>query len=147
MTEIRETIGVCAGASTLTFVHTKKENSEIKITGIESVSHHGNPKKILKEYFKNNPTEGKSVLFTGRKFKDLINGSSVPEPAAIENAFKHLGLTGKYDTIASLGGGNFIIYSLDDKGSVKTVFTGNKCASGTGEFFLQHLRGDVDSRR
>lgn len=139
MTEINDTIGVCAGASTLTFVHTRKENSEIKIIGVESVSHHGNPKKVLNDYFQNHNTGGISVLFTGRKFKDLINGSSVPEPEAIETAFKHLGLNGKYDTIASLGGENFIIYSLDKKGSVKTVFTGNKCASGTGEFFLQQI--------
>lgn len=139
MTEIKETIGICAGASTLTFVHTKKENSEVKISGVSSVSHHGNPKKVLKEYFRNISTEGISVLLTGRKLKDLINGSSIPEPAAIETAFKHLGYTGKYDTIASLGGENFIIYSLDKKGSVKTVFTGNKCASGTGEFFLQQI--------
>jgi predicted CoA-substrate-specific enzyme activase len=139
MTEIRETIGVCAGASTLTFVHTVKENSEIIIRGVYSVSHHGNPKKEFKEYFRKNNPEGKSVLFTGRKFKNIINGSSVPEPEAIEAAFRHLGLDGKYDTIASLGGENFIIYSLDKKGSVKTVFTGNKCASGTGEFFLQQI--------
>jgi activator of 2-hydroxyglutaryl-CoA dehydratase len=139
MTEIKETIGICAGASTLTFVHTRKENSEINIKEVESFTHHGNPKKVLKEYFQNHNAVGKSVLFTGRKFKDIINGFSIPEPEAIETAFKHLGLNGKYDTIASLGGENFIIYSLDNKGSVKTVFTGNKCASGTGEFFLQQI--------
>ncbi|MCG8568844.1 MAG: acyl-CoA dehydratase activase [Spirochaetes bacterium] len=32
-----------------------------------------------------------------------------------------------------------IVYELSDKGKIYNVYTGNKCASGTGEFFLQQL--------
>ena len=33
-----------------------------------------------------------------------------------------------------------MVYALNRSGSIANVITGNKCASGTGEFFLQQLR-------
>ena len=33
-----------------------------------------------------------------------------------------------------------MVYALDRSGRIANVITGNKCASGTGEFFLQQLR-------
>ena len=33
-----------------------------------------------------------------------------------------------------------MVYALNSSGSIANVITGNKCASGTGEFFLQQLR-------
>ncbi len=33
-----------------------------------------------------------------------------------------------------------MVYILDKDGKISTVKTGNKCASGTGEFFLQQIR-------
>ena len=33
-----------------------------------------------------------------------------------------------------------MVYALDRSGRITNVITGNKCASGTGEFFLQQLR-------
>ena len=44
------------------------------------------------------------------------------------------------DVIVSAGGETFIAYKLDSKGRIVNVFTGNKCASGTGEFFLQQIK-------
>jgi hypothetical protein len=35
---------------------------------------------------------------------------------------------------------NFIVYQLDKKNKILKVTTGNKCASGTGEFFLQQIK-------
>jgi len=132
-------IGVCIGASTISFVKAKKGGNLITIINVESLEHHGNPKKVLSDYFKKLETENFSVVFTGRKFKNIINGFSIPEPEAIETALKYLKLDGKFDVIASLGGENFIVYTLNKNGSILTVFTGNKCASGTGEFFLQQI--------
>ena len=37
-------------------------------------------------------------------------------------------------------GETFMVYVLDRSGRIANVVTGNKCASGTGEFFLQQLR-------
>ncbi len=42
--------------------------------------------------------------------------------------------------IVSAGGETFMAYTLNGNGQVSNVVTGNKCASGTGEFFLQQLR-------
>ncbi len=46
----------------------------------------------------------------------------------------------KCRAIVSLGGETLMVYVLDDQGRIKDIHTGNKCASGTGEFFLQQLR-------
>ena len=45
----------------------------------------------------------------------------------------------------SLGGENFVVYTIDENGKIITSFSGNKCASGTGEFFKQQL-GRMDLR-
>jgi hypothetical protein len=45
----------------------------------------------------------------------------------------------------SLGGEDLVVYLLDGRGRVQTTIAGNKCASGTGEFFRQQL-GRMDLR-
>jgi activator of 2-hydroxyglutaryl-CoA dehydratase len=40
----------------------------------------------------------------------------------------------------SAGGESFIVYQMDAKGKVSRISSGNKCASGTGEFFMQQIR-------
>jgi len=45
----------------------------------------------------------------------------------------------EYVALLSLGSENFILYELGEGGTVAGVRTGNKCASGTGEFFLQQI--------
>ncbi len=47
---------------------------------------------------------------------------------------------GPCPAVVSAGGETFMVYALDRFGKIANVFTGNKCASGTGEFFLQQLR-------
>jgi len=42
--------------------------------------------------------------------------------------------------VVSAGGENFLVYILGKDGKIWAVRTGNKCASGTGEFFLQQIR-------
>ncbi|MDX9724042.1 MAG: BadF/BadG/BcrA/BcrD ATPase family protein, partial [Myxococcota bacterium] len=41
--------------------------------------------------------------------------------------------------VVSLGGEDLVAYSLDDRLHISSVVAGNKCASGTGEFFRQQL--------
>ena len=48
--------------------------------------------------------------------------------------------TGPADCIVSAGGETFMAYELDARGMIVNVLTGNKCASGTGEFFLQQIK-------
>jgi len=137
---IYKSLGICIGASTISFVKAQKTDDQVAVVAHESIIHHGDPKHILIEYFNHPENYGYSVVVTGRKFKHLLNTCSVAEPEAIEEALKYLDLAGKYDVVASLGGENFLIYYLNPQGEIASVITGNKCASGTGEFFLQQIR-------
>ena len=134
----KTSLGICIGASTISYVKSQKHNSTIEIISSNSFLHEGNPKEFLTDFFSRENLNEVSVVVTGRKFKELINTHSVAEPKAIEAAIKFLKLN-DYDCIASLGGENFIIYYLDNNGKIENVITGNKCASGTGEFFLQQI--------
>ena len=131
-------LGICIGASTISFVKMAKDIGG-NIISVKQYSHEGNPKSLLKKFFEENNYERYSVVVTGRKFKNLINAFVIPEPKAIENSLKYLGYTGKKMAIASLGAENFMVYCVNERGTLENVMTGNKCASGTGEFFLQQI--------
>lgn len=131
-------VGICIGSATVSVVR-MSGGILPKILSVEQFSHEGNPKEHLKKYFKGKSFKNYSVVVTGRKFKNLINAASVPEPKCIENALRFTGLSGQKLAIASLGAENFMVYSVNEKGSLENVMTGNKCASGTGEFFLQQI--------
>lgn len=140
MSTKNKSLGICVGASTITIVELAKNNfNNCEIKRIISKPHNGTPKQVLFDELRNFNLKEYKTAVTGRKFKNLVNCTSLPEPEAIEYTLRYLELNGKYDTIASLGGENFIIYSIDKRGKIKTVYTGNKCASGTGEFFLQQI--------
>ena len=137
---IKASVGICIGASSISIVRAQLYAESIQITDVRTVSHEGNPRKVLEDYFSQNDLTGISVVVTGRKFKNLINAVSISEPEAIEETLSYLKLNGKYKAIASLGGENFIVYCLNNTGGIDKVLSGNKCASGTGEFFLQQIR-------
>jgi len=137
---IKASVGICIGASSISIVRAGQDTESIHITDVKTITHEGNPRKVLEEYFTNNDLSGISVTVTGRKFRNLINAHSISEPEAIEESLAYLKLTGKYNAIASLGGENFIIYCINNNGGIDKVLSGNKCASGTGEFFLQQIR-------
>jgi len=67
----------------------------------------------------------------------LIKLPSISEPEAIEWA--HSFLKEKYGEAAYIsctGGEIFTTYQIDSSDKIINILTGNKCASGTGEFFL-----------
>lgn len=136
-----KSLGICVGASTIKVVELIKENNEI-LPGKSFVrNHESNPRSALNDILEIfNIADYDYVCMTGRKFKGLVNIPSITEPEATEHAIKHLGLGIKYNAVASLGAENFLVYILNDKNEISTVETGNKCASGTGEFFLQQIR-------
>ncbi len=137
---IKASVGICIGASSISIVQAQQSAESIQITDVRTISHEGNPRKVLEDYFSKNYLSGISVVVTGRKFRNLINVFSISEPEAIEESFSYLELNGKFRAIASLGGENFIVYCINDNGGIEKVLSGNKCASGTGEFFLQQIR-------
>ncbi len=59
----------------------------------------------------------------------------------METALKKIYKEGEFpDLLISSGGETQFVYMIDKKGHINAVHSGNKCASGTGEFFLQQVR-------
>ncbi|MDP1727055.1 MAG: acyl-CoA dehydratase activase [Bacteroidota bacterium] len=129
-------LGICIGASSVSMVELEKTNELLKVLSYKTQAHHGNPKQIVEEIFSGNTPD--KIVVTGRKFRNLLNITSIPEPEAVELAADYLQLD--TDIIISAGGENFIIYLLDKNRKISKCMTGNKCASGTGEFFLQQIK-------
>lgn len=134
-------LGICIGASTLSAICIMKDgNGKIHKTSINVKPHNGNPREALQEILLSENGYDK-VAVTGRKFRHAINLSSISEPEAVESALFYLhGNQRKLDAVVSAGGESFMVYVLGKDGRICSVQTGNKCASGTGEFFLQQLR-------
>ena len=121
-------------------------SSNVKVTMLEGNNvlwsevepHEGNflqtLKKILSSH--NIPADIKS-LATGTEGRHLLNINSVIEPLCIEEALQHLQY--EINAIVSLGGEDLVVYTIDKNNRIITSFSGNKCASGTGEFFKQQL--------
>ena len=82
------------------------------------------------------PTDIK-VLATGTEGRHLLNINSVIEPLCIEEVLQKL--NHQIDALVSLGGEDLVVYTIDKNNKIITSFSGNKCASGTGEFFKQQL--------
>ena len=135
-------LGICAGASTITSVNLEKNGQGFIIKDIHSKPHEGNPRAVISQLLsKIDPEKFDSIAVTGRRFKELINLETISEPQAVEIALQFVNKEQKpYNAIISAGGETFMVYQLDKTGKISKVFTGNKCASGTGEFFIQQTR-------
>ena len=138
-----ESLGICIGASSVSEVWLNATSGKIYLTNANVTPHHGNPKEIINKIFSSRSIEAAAV--TGRSLRTILNLTSISEPEAIEIAIENLNY--KTDIVISVGGENFIVYELDSEGRVSKPYTGNKCSSGTGEFFLQQIKRmnlDVD---
>ncbi len=88
------------------------------------------------------PLEMLRGLLGGEKFRDAAafgvcgQGGHLSEAAAIQRALA--GLAGVFDAVVSLGGESFLVY-LIDAGRIAHVLSHNKCAAGSGEFFIQQI--------
>ena len=137
---MKKSLGICIGASSIKIVSID-ENYKIQDKIIKN--HECNPRKALKETLKDiNLDDYSYVSLTGRKFKELLNLPQITEPEATEYALHNFLKNNKtkFNALISLGSENFILYVLNEQGNIINVQTGNKCASGTGEFFLQQTR-------
>ncbi len=138
-----KSLGLCTGASTLSVVELLKDNNDKISLGNTFVKpHNGNPQEALLAILKNLDLEQYSrIAVTGRKFSRYINLSSITEPEAVETALSWLYGNGtRFNAIVSAGGETFMVYVLGKDGRISSIQAGNKCASGTGEFFLQQIR-------
>ncbi|MBN2441561.1 MAG: hypothetical protein JXJ04_09440 [Spirochaetales bacterium] len=133
--------GICLGASTISAVELLHSNGEYKIGRVVIKPHEGNPKDEFARVIKDLHVEKSPVLITGRKFREFVTLPSITEPEAVEYALEYI-TKGKesYDAVVSAGGETFMVYRLDHNRKIAGISTGNKCASGTGEFFLQQIK-------
>jgi predicted CoA-substrate-specific enzyme activase len=83
------------------------------------------------------------AIVTGGAGRHRLDVTGVIASSAIEAALDALRLRPR--AVVSLGGEDLVVYLLDGRGRVQTTIAGNKCASGTGEFFRQQL-GRMDLR-
>lgn len=129
--------GVCLGASRISTVTIEEKQGQIAILTHEVLSHEGN----VADTFRKLTGQPEKIAVTGRKCRNMVRLSTIPEAEAVEHAYQVL--KAKYpgcDTIVSAGGETFMVYQMDSRGKIINAFTGNKCACGTGEFFLQQLK-------
>jgi len=94
------------------------------------VPHQGRPMEALAELLLEKEFSG--AAYYG------VSGSRghITEVAAIERALA--GTPGDFNAVASLGGESFLVYLLTD-GRIANVLSHNKCAAGSGEFFVQQI--------
>lgn len=150
----RRGLGICLGASNVKLAVLSEENGSVQVESVEVHNHESNPRAVFTKLLSTiDPTTFDTIGLTGRKFRDMVALPSITEPEAVEYALAHVRTIDKdhakhYAAVASLGAENFVVYVLDREGNVASVETGNKCASGTGEFFLQQIgRMDIDTDR
>ncbi|MFH0920971.1 MAG: acyl-CoA dehydratase activase, partial [Fibrobacterota bacterium] len=67
-----------------------------------------------------------------------LNLKGVIEAVAIQEALRQGGFHCR--ALVSMGGEDLVVYAVNDEGRIINSFSGNKCASGTGEFFKQQLK-------
>lgn len=141
---VARAFGICLGASTVSAVEIQVNGSEPgpKVSRVIREPHEGNPKDTFAKVIEDLNIDGAPVLITGRKFRSFVNLPSITEPEAVEQALEYIsnGSKGEWDALISAGGETFMVYSLNGTGRIQNISTGNKCASGTGEFFLQQIR-------
>lgn len=146
-------LGICVGAITVSAVKIalstpsdSKGNDSfsqtVRVLASTVQPHGGDPRGTLtKELKKLDLTGVKKIAATGRKFRHLINLPSIAEPEAVERAYGYVKPPKIHcPAVICAGGETFMVYKLNPSGQITNVYTGNKCAAGTGEFFQQQLR-------
>ncbi|MGE5654604.1 MAG: BadF/BadG/BcrA/BcrD ATPase family protein, partial [Bacillota bacterium] len=139
---VRESIGICLGASTLGYVRLIKDDDRVHCVEIGRRPHGGSALQRLSDLVQELPLRSEiHAVVTGRKSRHAVKMASIPEPEALEKALAYVrGDVGDVDAIASIGGETVMVYPLNRRGQIISALTGNKCASGTGEFYLQQIR-------
>lgn len=100
----------------------------------EKKPHQGNPQHILNDIIDsknlNNPNSTSYFEVSG-------NFGDISEIKAIEKGISEIETP--IDAVLSLGGEAFVFYVLNSQGHVVNILSQDKCAAGSGEFFLQQI--------
>ncbi len=135
------------GASTVTAVRVERNGTVGGSNGIDvllhtRIPHEGDPAGALHRALEECQINSSDrIAATGRRFRERLNLTTISEPEALEHAYRFTRPESvTCPAVVSAGGETFAVYGLDASGQITGIATGNKCASGTGEFFLQQLR-------
>lgn len=138
---MNRSLGICLGASTASAVLLEKNGKNPTIVGSKRITHNGNPRETASALLAEFADDTTAVVFTGRKFRNLVELDTITEPQATESALEYLYPDGNdIQAVASLGGETFMVYTLDQVGKISDVITKNQCGGGTGEFYLQQIK-------
>ena len=134
-------LGLCIGSSSIGYVIVDNSDDNVRVIDNKSINHEGKPREALKKLLTRDFLDGiEKMAATGRKFRYAVKARSIAEPEALENAYKFLNHKYPGNVIVSAGAETVMVYQIDKRSRIIDVATGNKCASGTGEFFLQQLK-------
>jgi len=137
----KHVVGICLGSSNIKLVAGQMREGVFVLEQQICQAHGGDARRVLCDLLAENVQPHSHIALTGHKFKDQVLLPVISEPEATELALHFLKPhLPPLEAVVSAGGENFIVYELDAAGRIATVHVGNKCASGTGEFFLQQIR-------
>ncbi|MDR1127161.1 MAG: acyl-CoA dehydratase activase, partial [Treponema sp.] len=129
-----KTLGINIGSTSLKMVLCNNENIEWGA----SVPHEGDfTAAVQKLFLDKDIPQGVLALATGNEGRFMFDVPGTLEPLCVEAALQASSLAA--DAVVSMGGEDLIVYRLDKDGKIINNFSGNKCASGTGEFLKQQL--------
>ena len=118
-------VGVNVGALTVKVVAVRGDTREARVA-----AHLGRPGEVLRQLLA-------TAEFASADYF-CVSGhlGRISEVAAIRRALREL--PGEFDAVVSLGGESFLVYLLAG-GRISNVLSHNKCAAGSGEFFVQQI--------
>jgi predicted CoA-substrate-specific enzyme activase len=118
-------VGINLGALTVKVATVRGDARVAKV-----LAHRGCPLEVLQDLFT-------ATEFAGADYFGVSGRlGHISEVAAIQRAIRET--PGSFDAVASLGGESFLVYILAD-GRIINVLSHNKCAAGSGEFFVQQI--------
>ncbi len=138
-----KTLGICVGATSIQYVQLVCDPDFVAIEQSGRIPHEGNPRQTLLSFLEGvERLEIERIAVTGRGFRSRLSLTTLPEPEAVEYALRELygAEDGFPELVVSSGGETQLIYRVSRSGGITSVHSGNKCASGTGEFFMQQIR-------
>ena len=131
-----ETLGIDIGSTNVKLVHLDGNGGARQ----DLVAHDGDVPGALQRLFERleiDTSNGTRALVTGTEGRRRVAIADVIAAQAIEAGLRALQLSPR--AVVSMGGEDLALYGLDVAGRIINTWSGNKCASGTGEFFRQQM--------
>lgn len=120
-------VGVNIGSVSVNLVYVDAKGNFTKFKR----PHLGKPIDVLNQIIEENLSSKKCYFGVSGSFGDLS------EIVAVERGISSL--NEKFDVVISLGGEGFVLYVLNENGHIINVLSHDKCAAGSGEFFVQQI--------